>query len=221
MTDHAHEHHDHGTATSHPAPVASDGDAHWDEWYAAIDRVWSGRPNGALVAEVDGVQPGRVLDVGCGEGADAVWLASRGWEVTALDVSAVALDRARAAAADAGVTVTWLHAGLLDAPLPGDGFDLVSLQYPALGATPEQDAERALLATVTPGGTLLAVFHADAEAVGTDSLTPEDYVGHDHLVSLLDERWEVETDERRPRDIRGGSGAEHVEDLVLKARRLT
>ena len=66
--------------------------------------MWSGRPNGALVAEVAGLAPGRVLDVGCGEGADAIWLAGLDWDVTALDVSGVALDRAAQHARDAGVT---------------------------------------------------------------------------------------------------------------------
>jgi len=97
-----------------------------------------------LVTEVAGLTPGRVLDVGCGEGADAVWLASHGWHVTALDVSRVALERARRAAVDAGVAVQWVCAGLLDAPLPTDGYDLVSVQYPALYRTAGGDAERIL-----------------------------------------------------------------------------
>ncbi|MDT7576084.1 MAG: hypothetical protein QOH17_2417, partial [Pseudonocardiales bacterium] len=94
------------------------GDADWDERYASLDQVWSGRPNGALVAEVAQLRPGRVLDVGCGEGADAVWLAQQGWDVTALDVSQVALERAALHARQAGVTVRWVHAGLVEARLP-------------------------------------------------------------------------------------------------------
>src|SRR5688500_5143736 len=66
----------------------------WDALYGAAERVWSGGPNGALIDEVAELEPGRALDVGCGEGADAVWLARGGWQVTALDVSRVALDRA-------------------------------------------------------------------------------------------------------------------------------
>jgi 2-polyprenyl-3-methyl-5-hydroxy-6-metoxy-1,4-benzoquinol methylase len=194
----------------------------WDERYAEASRVWSGQPNGALVAEAGGLAPGRVLDVGCGEGADAVWLAARGWEVTALDVSRVALDRAAEHAREAGVDVHWLHAGLLDADLPPGGFDLVSAQYPALLHTPADDPERALLAAVAPGGTLLVVHHADvdtehARAAGFD---PADYVGPADVARFLDDGWAVEVDERRERHIEGGAGAHHHADVVLRARRL-
>src|SRR3954471_19110151 len=98
--------------------------------------MWSGRPNGRLVATVTGLTHGRAVDVGCGEGADAVWLAQQGWQVTALDVSGVALQRAELAAGRAGVDVHWVHAGLMDAELDGQ-FDLVSAQYPALPRTPD------------------------------------------------------------------------------------
>jgi len=217
-----HHGHDHGAAAQHSALAPPDGEDEWDQWYADGEQIWSGRPNGALVAEVEGLQPGRALDAGCGEGADAVWLASRGWQVTALDVSEVALDRARSAAADAGVDVSWMHGGLVEAPLEGAAFDLVSVQYPALRHNREHDAERALLDAVAPGGILLAVFHADVDVEWADAhgVDPDDYVGHDHLAALLGDGWRVETDERRPRTIEGGSGAGHVEDLVLKARRL-
>ena len=77
------------------------------------------RSANALVDEAAGLAPGRALDVGCGEGADAIWLASQGWRTTGLDVSIVALERARANGAKAGVDVEWLHAGLLDADLLG------------------------------------------------------------------------------------------------------
>ena len=132
---------------------------YWDERYAAEEQMWSGRPNGALLAEVAGLSPGRGLDVGCGEGADAVWLATQSWDVTALDVSQVALDRAEDHAHAAGVTVRWLCSGPVEAQLPSRAYDLVSAQYPVLRPTPEQDAERALMDAVAPGGTLLVVHH--------------------------------------------------------------
>jgi 2-polyprenyl-3-methyl-5-hydroxy-6-metoxy-1,4-benzoquinol methylase len=107
------------SAAGSPAPDASStadayvGDpevrAEWDRRYADRGQVWSGQPNGALVAEVAGLTPGRALDVGCGEG-DAICLARRGWEVTALEISSVALERAAGHARDAGLAVRWVHA---------------------------------------------------------------------------------------------------------------
>ena len=198
------------------------GPAEWDERYAGAEQVWSGRPNGALVAEVAGLRPGRALDVGCGEGADVVWLAQQGWDVTGLDVSRVALDRAALHARQAGASVRWVLADLVQAQLPAGAFDLVSAQYPALLRTPGDDAERALLDAVAPGGTLLVVHHADidpeeAKARGFD---PADYVSPADVAALLDDGWRVEVDEKRSRDITGGAGAHHTHDLVLRARRL-
>ncbi|MDT7572998.1 MAG: hypothetical protein QOE05_3172 [Actinomycetota bacterium] len=201
--------------------TAPTGGADWDERYAEAERVWSGRPNGALVVEVEGLTPGRALDVGCGEGADAIWLALRGWDVTALDVSGVALERARAAARDAGADVKWLHTGLVESALPAGGFDLVSAQYPALLRTAGNEAEQALIAAVAPGGTLVVVHHADidpehAKARGFD---PADYVSPADVAALLDGTWDVSFDERRPRHVDGGAGAHHTHDVVLTARR--
>jgi SAM-dependent methyltransferase len=185
--------------------------------------MFSGRPNGALVAEVSGLPPGRALDVGCGEGADAVWLADRGWNVTALDVSRVALDRAALRAQQAGVDVEWVQSGLEDASLPPGAFDLVSAQYPAMLRTPGNDAERALLGAVAPGGVLLFVHHADidveeAKARGFD---PNDYVLPANVAALLGDGWDVTVDERRARDVPAGAGSQHTHDVVLRARRLS
>jgi SAM-dependent methyltransferase len=196
--------------------------ATWDRRYADLERLWSGQPNGALVAEVAGLSPGRVLDVGCGEGADSVWLARGGWDVTGLEVSGVALKRAARHANDAGVAVRWVHAGLAEAMLPPGSFDLVSAQYPALLRTPDGAAERALLAAVAPGGVLLLVHHAGMDAQpARDDLDPADYVWPSMVAALLDDGWAVEVDEQRPRIVPdGGAGAHHAEDVVLRARRL-
>lgn len=103
--------------------------------------------------------------MGCGEGADAIWLATHGWQVTALDVSGVALQRAAVHAQQVDAQVQWRRAGLLDAGLPQAAFDLVTALYRALRRThPDDDAaERALLAALAPGGTLLVVHHADVD----------------------------------------------------------
>jgi SAM-dependent methyltransferase len=197
--------------------------AEWDQRYADSGQLWSGQPNGALVAEVAGLVPGRALDVGCGEGADAVWLASRGWDVTALEVSGVALERAAGHANDAGVAVRWLHAELAEAPLEPASFDLVSAQYPALLRTSDAAAERALLAAVAPGGLLLFVHHAgmESEYASHSGVDPADYVWPSMVRELLNDDWTVELYEQRPRITpASGAGAHHVEDLILRARRM-
>ena len=107
--------------TERPDTVSAE---HWDARYRDHGgSMWSGRPNGRLVAEVVDLPPGRALDVGCGEGADAIWLAQHGWSVTAIDISSVAVDRARQVAADHGVIVEWIS---------GDAF---ALDLPARGRT--------------------------------------------------------------------------------------
>lgn len=197
--------------------------AEWDKRYTDREQLWSGQPNGALVAEVAGLTPGRVLDVGCGEGADAVWLAGRGWDVTALEVSGVALERAARHGQDAGVTIRWVHAGLAEAMLPPASFDLVSAQYPALLRTPDAAAERALLRLVAPGGRLVLVHHAgmDTEQRDDSEFDSADYVWPSMVTALLDDNWDVELHEQRPRIAPdGGAGAHHTDDLVLRARRL-
>lgn len=195
--------------------------AEWDERYAGAEQIWSGRPNTALVAETTGLTPGRALDVGCGEGADAVWLAARGWDVTALDVSQVALDRAARQAEAAGVRVRWVAGGLTDAAPAAGGFDLVTAMYPALRRTADDAAEHVLIDAVAPGGVLLVVHHADvdtehAKAQGFD---PADYVSPADVAALLGDEWEVAFDERRPRDTTTGAGAHHTHDVVLRVRR--
>jgi SAM-dependent methyltransferase len=194
----------------------------WDQRYTSMERVWSGQPNGALVTETAALPPGRVLDVGCGEGADAVWLAEHGWDVTALDVSGVALERAARHAEQARVPVRWVHAGLVEAALPAGTFDLVSAQYPALLRTEHHDAEAALLAAVAPGGTLLVVHHQviDAEQARAHGIDPDDYVSPADVAALLDDSWRIETSETRPRHVTGGAGSHHTHDIVLRARRL-
>ena len=149
--------------------------------------MWSGRPNGRLVVEVAGLTPGRALDVGCGEGADAIWLARSGWTVTAIDISEVAVGRARAAAELAGASVEWICGDALQIAFPAGSFDLVSMQYPALPKAAGEVAVRALLDTVRPGGLLLAVYHdlddEHREHMKSRGVDPADYVDADDLPS--------------------------------------
>jgi SAM-dependent methyltransferase len=103
---------------------------YWNSFYAEHDQIWSGRPNVVLVDEVSDLPPGRALDLGCGEGADAIWLAQQGWAVTAADISSVALERAAQHAKDAGVDgrIDWQQHELGQS-FPVGEFDLVSAQF--------------------------------------------------------------------------------------------
>jgi SAM-dependent methyltransferase len=133
----------------------------WDERYGADDRVWSGQPNPQLVDRVAGMAPGRALEVGAGEGADAVWLARQGWQVTAFDVSQVALDKGAAHAADAGVAdrITWQRVDLSTWAGEPPTYDLVSAQFMYLDQPGLTTLYRQLGEAVAPGGTLLLVGH--------------------------------------------------------------
>lgn len=206
----------------HPLSAAGQA-AHWDARYREHeDAIWSGRPNGRLVEEVSGLVPGQALDVGCGEGADAIWLAQRGWAVTAIDVSEVAVSRAREAAERVGATVEWAVGDALETPLPAGSFDLVSMQYPALPKSGGEDAVRRLLGTLRAGGLLLAVYHdldeEHREHMRERGVVPEDYVDADDLAGLLGNGFTVELHAVEPR-VDPPPGTEHVTDVVLRARR--
>jgi SAM-dependent methyltransferase len=196
----------------------------WDTFYAtngADAPLWSGQPNGSLVAEVADLEPGTALDVGSGEGADAIWLARRGWRVTALDPSDVALDRAAAAATKMDTTVTWIHGGLVETASELDTFDLVSVQYGVLPLDTETTAIRLLCRAVAPGGTLLIVHH-ELDLVHDDhgSFDPADHVMPDDVAAHLEDEWQIETHERRQRPGPLPPEARHIRDIVLRARRL-
>ena len=201
----------------------------WDERYASSDRIWSGRPNARLVEELAELAPGTAADIGCGEGADVVWLASRGWTVTGVDVSGVALDRAAGHAAEAGVAerTSWARADVfaLDPlPVPAGGFDLVTASF--MHVPPEQfDAVyRHVAAAVASGGTLVVLaHHPDDTHTGLRNadlasllFTPE------AVLAVLDpDEWTVVTSRVVGRT-QVHEGVEHeVSDTVVRAVRRT
>jgi SAM-dependent methyltransferase len=134
----------------------------WDERYASSEFTWSTQPNQFVAAELAGLPPGRALDLAAGEGRNTVWLAERGWHVTAVDFSRVGLEKGRKLSAARGVDkdrVTWIVADLHDYR-PGPAcFDLVLIAY----AQVAPDLRAALLArasaAVAPGGTMFVVGH--------------------------------------------------------------
>jgi SAM-dependent methyltransferase len=154
--------HSHGdTAAFDPDDRAHFTQEFWDERYRSASRLWSGQPNPQFVAQTADLAPGEALDAGCGEGADAIWLASRGWTVTAVDVSAVALGRAAAHAAGKGVAgrIAWQREDLLTWDPGLERFDLVSAQFMHLPPAELDAMHGRLAAAVRPGGTLLIVAH--------------------------------------------------------------
>lgn len=134
----------------------------WDDRYREKEAIWSGNVNQPLVKAGEDLAPGTALDLGCGEGADAIWLAGHGWKVTAVDVSAVALERTAAAAAERGLgelVTTERHD--FGTGFPTGHYDLVSAQY--LHSPIRFDREAVLrkaAAAVAPDGHLLIVEHA-------------------------------------------------------------
>lgn len=190
--------------------------AEWDAMYAERAVVWSGEPNTQLVAEVGALNPGSVLDVGCGEGADAVWLARCGWQVTAVDISGVALERARAHAESAGAEISFEQADLVAAPPAPDSYDLVSAQFFHLPDPPRSQAYRGLASAVSPGGHLLVVGHYPSEHIGKDH--PERLFTNDEIIALRPD-WQVVTSEIRERTaMHHGELSELVDGVVLLRR---
>ena len=209
----------HGEKRLGAAAQADEWDAKYSEGEGAR---WSGRPNGRLCVEAAGLTPGRALDVGCGEGADAIWLARNGWTVTAIDVSEVAVGRARTAAELAGAAVEWICGDVLQMVFPTGSFALVSMQYPALPKAAGEVAVRTLLDTVRPGGLLLAVYHdlddEQREHMKSRGVDPADYVDADDLRQLLGDEFTIELDTVEPR-IDPPPDTPHIADVVLRARR--
>lgn len=192
----------------------------WDDRYRSQDQLFSGAPNAVLIAEAGDLPPGQALEVGCGEGADAIWLARRGWRVTGVDISRVALERAAATGADLGDQISWQHGDPMTTPPPAGAFDLVSVQYFPLRRQPEHTALRGLLAAVAPGGTLLFGGHDPADVPSDAEFDPDDYYQPEDIAALLDEDWwTVLVNETRPRTAPPPAGTHHTHDTVLRARR--
>lgn len=216
MTDDAPATSAHGAADDPSTPEF------WDARYGESDRLWSGEPNPQLVAEIADVEAGTAVDVGCGEGADAIWLARRGWRVTGADISGVALERARDHGDEAGVEVDWVQADLLAWPAPAGGFDLVNVQFFQLAEPERTVALRRFAAAVAPGGLLLVVAHHPVHAETVVPGPPADrlYTPEDVTALFATPEWETVTAETRTRTAAGHhSGTTEFTDSVVLLRR--
>ncbi|WP_210491441.1 methyltransferase domain-containing protein [Patulibacter sp. SYSU D01012] len=204
-----------------PTPAGSPA-RFWDDFYAARDEVWSGRANALLVEEAADLTPGWALDVGCGEGGDALWLAARGWRVTAVDVAQAALDRGARRAAEEGLadSVVWERHDL-GASFPAGTYDLVSACYlHSPVALDRRRALRAAVAAVAPGGSVVVVSHAptpDAPHAGLALPTAEEVLAD---LGLPAAGWTVERCATVERTVTARDGRRVTRpDTVVRARR--
>jgi SAM-dependent methyltransferase len=190
----------------------------WDRRYADVENLWSAKPNRFLVAEVAGLAPGRALDLACGEGQNAIWLASLGWRVDAVDYSPVALAKALARAERDGVDVAFAEADLVEYEPRLTAYDLVLMLYLHLPAEEHRLVLARAAQSLAPGGTLLLLGHDllnATEGVGgpRDSsllYTPDDIAGE--LEGL-----EIEKAERVHRDVTGADRP--AIDCLVRAQR--
>ncbi|MFV2123593.1 class I SAM-dependent methyltransferase [Micromonospora sp. LOL_013] len=205
------------THADHPAFSAD----WWEQHYQAHP-AGHVSPGPQLVAEVADLPPGTALDAGCGTGADAIWLASRGWQVTAVDASSTAVARAKELVAqqDLGVAqrITWLTADLTRWE-PSQRYDLVTSQYVHPDLPFGQFVAR-LAAAVAPAGTLLIVGHDHADTHSAAHAPQAASIGLDAVVgSLPDAQWEVVVAESRSREVHHESKQLTIHDLVVRAHR--
>jgi SAM-dependent methyltransferase len=198
--------------------------AEWDARYGtAAERMWSGNPNPVLVDETAALTPGTALEVGCGEGADALWLAARGWKVTGIDISYVALERAAAQGKLHGLQVDWRQIDLLEEAVPPGPYDLVAAHFMHLPSAMRRTLYGQLAEVVAAGGTLLLVGHhpSDVHTSANRPDLPDMFFTAEELAADLDPAaWEILVTDARPRQTKDPQGRDiTIRDTVLVARK--
>jgi len=203
-----------------------DAKAHWEEHYGERHRVWSGRVNVRLAEMAEGLTPGRVLDLGCGEGGDALWLAERGWHVVAVDISETALQRAASEANARGLSdrIDFAQHDLSNS-FPDGTFDLVSAQF--LHSMIPFDRPRVLkraASAVRPDGLLVIVDHAGPPPWASKLAHHHEFPSAEDVVGSLDlddgewKRVRVEAAERQATGPDGQTGTLVDNVMVLRRR---
>jgi 2-polyprenyl-3-methyl-5-hydroxy-6-metoxy-1,4-benzoquinol methylase len=189
----------------------------WDERHAAREPIESPEPDPSLARIAGERTPGHALDLAAGDGRNAIWLAAQGWDVKAVDFSAVALDRARASAATAGVTVDWVLADLLEWRPAPRSFDLVAVMFLHLPRDERRPVYAAAAEAVAPGGLLLVVGH-DRTNLAQGAGGPQDpevlFTPPEIVADLVD--FTVETAATVTRDL--GDGRRAIDAVVLARR---
>lgn len=208
-------------------PGAVDAVEFWEDRYRGAAPIWSGAANRTLVDVVDGLEPGRALDLGCGEGGDALWLAARGWTVTGVDLSPTAIARASAAADSAGIPAERARfiAADLETWSSDERYDLVTasfLQSPI--EFPREEILHRASRMVAPGGHILVIAHAGAPHwVPADSFAHHEFptpAGDLAALCLDRPEWEVVAAEIRMRTATAPDGSTGpIEDSVVYVRR--
>ena len=192
----------------------------WNRRYAGGELIWTARPNRFLAAEAADLAPGRALDVGAGEGRNAVWLAEQGWEVTAVDFADVGLAKGARLAEERGVQVAFVAADLLEYEPPSGAFDLVAVLYLHLPAAERRLVHARLARALAPGGTLLVVGH-DTTNIAEGHGGPQDpsilFTPEEVAEDLRELR--IERAERVRRSVTGGGGAVDAIDALVRASR--
>jgi len=223
MTAHHHVTHAHAPAHAEPDPDLSPTE-YWEQRYSGSERVWSGKVNATMASVVAELAPGMAIDLGCGEGGDVLWLAEQGWTALGLDISTVAVGRAREQAAARRLGGASFEAVDLDAwePEP-DSIDLVTASFFQSNVALDRTAIlRRAMTALRPGGRLVTVSHAAPPSWAKDH--PAKMVSVQDEAAQLGgsaEEWEVELAEERPRAATApdGSAGEHLDAVLVLRRR--
>ena len=192
----------------------------WNRRYRESTLLWSAEPNRFLVEEVADLPAGRALDIGAGEGRNAIWLAEQGWRVTGVEFADVALDRARRIAVDRNVEVDWIQADVLQWSAEPAGFDLVLLVYLHFPREEMTTVLRHAQNAVAPGGTLLLIGHDRSNLEHGHGGPPDPallYEPDDVAVVLTD--LAVIKAETRRRPVETDGGRVHAIDCLVRAHR--
>ncbi|MFV0430261.1 MAG: methyltransferase domain-containing protein, partial [Arachnia sp.] len=197
----------------------------WEDRYAGSERVWSGKANPVLADVAGTLAAARALDLGCGEGADAIWLAQNGWQATGIDISPTAIGRATQAAEAVGLEpgqARFLAADL--AMLPPGAYELISASFlHSPVELPRADILRRATERITPGGHLLITSHASFPPWHTGPHPEHRFLSADEELEQLrldPQIWDVVVAEARPRQAVGPNGeSATIDDIVVLVRR--